>query len=319
MVVSLWVAVSISTGYLSAENEGSWWILMVSFALNGVITCILGPARLSMIPDLVGQERITNAMALNQIAQNTALIMGPAIAGFLVDSLGFDFVFYMVALLYGLGSAMWAFLPRSSETTGEHGNVFADIKDVLVYLRHEPSLSVILAFVMCLVFCFMPFRSLLPIFTEDILKVDATGLGMLQSITGIGAMAGALVLASLPAKKRGVMLLLSGIILGIGLMAFSFSKFYNLSLFIVVIIGIGQAGQVILPLTLLQSYTKNEYRGRVISLYGMELGVSSFGAFVAGLLAAAFGAQWSVGGLALLLVMTSLLVATFSKNLRKLD
>jgi MFS family permease len=319
MIVALWVAVSITSGYLSAENAGSWWVIMVSFALNGVVTCSIGPARLAMIPDLVGQERITNAMALNQIAQNTALIMGPALAGFMVDILGFDFVFYTVTFLYGLGAVLWMFLPKASESTTEHGNVFADIKSVLVYLKQEPSLAVILGFVMCLVFCFMPFRSLLPIFTEDILKVEATGLGLLQSITGIGAMAGALVLASLPGKKRGALLLASGIVLGIGLMAFSFSKSYHLSLAIVVLIGIGQAGQVILPLTLLQSYTKNEYRGRVLSLYGMELGVSSFGAFVAGILAAAMGAQWSVGGLALLLVIASLLVYTFSPNLRKLD
>jgi MFS family permease len=319
MAIALWVAISITSGYLSAEHAGSWWVIMLSFALNGVVTCILGPARLAMIPGLVGHERITNAMALNQIAQNTALIMGPALAGFLVDNLGFDFVFYMVSFLYGLGAVLWMFLPKASESEIEHGSVFADIKQVLVYLKQEPPLAVILGFVMCLVFCFMPFRSLLPIFTEDILKVGGTGLGLLQSITGIGAMAGALTLASLPGKKRGYLLLLSGIILGIGLMAFSFSKSYHLSLAIVVIIGIGQAGQVILPLTLLQSYTRDEYRGRVLSLYGMELGVSSFGAFVAGLLAAALGAQWSVGGLALLLVMASLLVLAFSPSLRKLD
>ena len=319
MVVALWVAISITTGYLSAENEGSWWVIMVSFALNGMVTCLLGPARLAMIPGIVGQERLTNAMALNQIAQNTALIMGPALAGFLVDSIGFDFVFYTVAGLYGLCTVLWTFMPKSSESTAEHGSVFADIRDVLVYLRHELPLAVILGYVMCLVFCFMPFRSLLPIFTEDILKVDATGLGLLQSITGIGAMAGALVLASLPNKRRGALLLLSGIILGVGLMAFSFSKSYHFSLAIVVIIGIGQAGQVILPLTLLQSYTRDEYRGRVLSLYGMELGVSSFGAFVAGILAAALGVQWSVGGLALLLVVATLLVSVFSPYLRKLD
>jgi MFS family permease len=132
-------------------------------------------------------------------------------------------------------------------------------------------------------------------------------------------MAGALVLASLPNKKRGALLLLSGIILGIGLMVFSFSKSYHFSLAIVIIIGIGQAGQVILPLTLLQSYTKDEYRGRVLSLYGMELGVSSFGAFVAGILAAAMGVQWAVGGLALLLVIATLLVSVFLPYLRKLD
>ncbi len=319
MVGSLWVAVSITSGYLSAEHAGSWWILMVSFALNGIVTCAIGPARLAMIPDLVGQERLTNAMSLNQITQNTALIMGPALAGLLVDTIGFDSVFYTVTFLYGLGAVLWMFLPKASESTSEHGSVFADIKDVLVYIKEEHLLAVTLGFVMCLVFCFMPFRSLLPIFTEDILKVDATGLGLLQSVTGIGAMAGALVLASLPGKKRGILLLGTGLLLGIALMAFSFSTSYHLSIIIVVIVGLGQAGQVILPLTLLQSYTKNEYRGRVLSLYGMELGVSSFGAFIAGILAAAIGAQWAVGGLAMLLVISTILVSIFARSLRQVD
>jgi len=165
----------------------------------------------------------------------------------------------------------------------------------------------------------MPYQQLLPVF-QDILKINATGLGVLQLMTGLGSIGGAIILASLPNnKKRGLLMLVSGVILGLSLVFFSFSKVYAVSIAIMVGVGLGQAGRMTLPVALLQSYTRPEYRARVMSFYGVEFGLSSFGTFFAAILVDTLGVQWSVGGMAMVLVALSILALLFIPRLRKLD
>ncbi|MBI2288427.1 MAG: MFS transporter [Chloroflexi bacterium] len=132
-------------------------------------------------------------------------------------------------------------------------------------------------------------------------------------------MVGSLILASLPNQKRGSMLLASGVVLGLSLVAFSFSRIWYLSLAIIIFVGLGQAGRMTLSNTLLQYYVKNEYRGRVMSMLQMEWAISSLGAFFAALLAESMGVQWAVGGFALVLALLSVLSFIFVPRLRKLD
>ena len=171
----------------------------------------------------------------------------------------------------------------------------------------------------------MPYMMLLPALTEDVLLVDSRGFGVLLSISGIGAMAGSLVLASLPNKRRGLMLMLGSLVLGIALIGLFFSSSWfpslswPLALFFIVFVGLGQTTRMTLGNTLLQYYVKEEFRGRVMALYFMEFGLTSFGVFFTGVLTDVIGVQWSVGGLAIILVKFCIFVLIFSPRLRKLD
>jgi len=113
--------------------------------------------------------------------------------------------------------------------------------------------------------------------------------------------------------------LASGVIMGLALVSFSFSNSYSLSLALMVFVGLGQTGRMTLANTLLQYYVKDEYRGRVMSIYLMQFGLSSFGAFTAGLIAESMGVQWAVGGFAMALVFLSILALTFVPRIRNLD
>jgi MFS family permease len=159
----------------------------------------------------------------------------------------------------------------------------------------------------------------MPIFADDILNVGASGLGLLISISGVGAILGSLVLASLPNKRRGIMLLVSAFILGVALLGFSFSGSWYLSLGLIVFVGLGQAGRMALGNTLIQYYVDDEYRGRVMSIYVMQFGLTSFGGFAAGMMAEVMGAQWALGGFAMVLVLVSLLALALLPRLRRLD
>ena len=115
------------------------------------------------------------------------------------------------------------------------------------------------------------------------------------------------------------MLLISSLILGLALAVFSFSTSWYFSLALIVFVGLGQSGRMTLSNTLLQYYVKDGYRGRVMSFYMMEFGLTSFGTFAAGLIAEAIGVQWAVGGFAMLLAIISILALVFVPRIRRLD
>jgi len=165
----------------------------------------------------------------------------------------------------------------------------------------------------------MPYMTLLPIFADNVLKVGASGMGVLGSISGVGAMVGSLVFASLPNKKRGLMLVAGSLILGVALVGFSFSTSWYLSMGLIVFVGLGQTARMTLGNTLIQYYVDDDYRGRVLSIYVMEFGLTSFGSFGAGMLAEAIGVEWALGGFAFTLVAVSMITLLFVPTLRKLE
>jgi len=151
------------------------------------------------------------------------------------------------------------------------------------------------------------------------LKVGATGMGLLFAVSGFGALAGSITLAVLPNRKRGAMLLGSGLLLGVGLLGFAFSRSWTVSLVLMAFVGLGHSGRMTLSNTLLQYYVADEYRGRVMSLYLMEFGLMGFGVFIAGAMAEYFGVEWAVGGLAGALTIICLLAMAFLPRIRKLN
>lgn len=320
MALALGIAFGLTSGYLSSNNPGSWWVLIVASLIDGIATSFKGPTSDALIVEVVGENLITNAVALNQVGQNTLRLAAPVIAGILIDAYDFYVVYFLMAAIYFAAVVLMSFLPPTSRPFHSETHILGDIKDVWQYIKQERNILFVLISVFCIVLLSMPYRQLLPIFTEDILKVGGTGLGLLQGVSAGGAILGGIIMAFLPNnKRRGVMMLTSAFILGISLVFFSFSTSWYFSLALMVLVGIGQAGRMTLPVAMLQYYTKSEYRARVMSFYGVEFGLSSFGTFFAAILAANIGVEWAVGGLALGLAALSVLALVFVPRLRILD
>ena len=323
-VISLGVAFALTTGYLSTEQAGSWWILAVASVFQGTIMGLMMPSRQAILPEIVGEEQLMNAVSLSNLGTNSLRLFAPALAGFLIDAFDFQAVYFTMAGTYLLAVVFIAFLPRTSAIRLRGSGALKSIKEGLRYIRHETNILLILLFVLFVVILSMPYMLLMPIFTEDILtvggtKVGGTGLGILMSVSGAGSMVGSLVLASRPNKKRGFMLLASSLIIGLALIGFAFSTSWYLSLGLIVFVGLGSTGRMTLGNTLLQYYVKDEYRGRVMSVYMTEFGLTSFGTFAAGVMAEALGVQWVVGGFAMTLVFITILAFAFVPRIRKLD
>jgi len=318
-MVSLIVALTLSLGYLSADRAGSWWILIVTSIFQGAIMGLMMPSRQSIIREIVSGEELMNAVSLNTMGMNALQLFAPALTGFLIAALDFQSVYYVMTASYLVSVVFIAFMPPTGTITIRGNNTLSDIKEGFKYLRHEPTILLILGFSLFVVILSMPYFLLMPIFADDILKVGEIGMGWLMSVSGIGAIIGSATLASLPNKKRGVMLLVSCVVLSIALVGFSFSNSYSLSLVLMAVVGLGQTGRMTLSNTLIQYYVEDEYRGRVMSIYMMQFGLTSFGTFAAGVIAGAVGAQWAVGGFAIVLVFLAILALAFLPRIRKLD
>jgi MFS family permease len=319
MLTSLAVALSLTLGYLSEAIPNSWWILIVTAILQGMIMGLMMPSRQAIIAEVVPDEQVMNAVSLNMMGMNVFRILAPAATGFLIDAFEFASVYYISTAMYGLAAVCMFLMPKTTQKFSEGTNALADIIDGVKYIRQKRTIMLVLVATVSVMICGIPFMQLMPMITEDILKVGASGMGILMSISGVGAITGSLTLASLPSRKRGAIMIASGIIMGLALIGFAFSKWWLLSVLVVIFIGLGQTGHRTTGNSLAQNYTEAEYRGRVMSFMMMGIGFSSLGTFFAGILSEVIGIQWSIGGLAMILVIASVALLTLTPRLRKLD
>jgi len=318
-VVSLGVALALQLGYLSAESTASWWVLIVSSILHGSILALMMPSRQAIITEIVGEERLMNAVALNALGTSTFRLLAPAIAGLLIDGFGFEATYYVIAGLYLVAVVFIAPIPLTSTMRLGEKSALMSVKEAFQYLRRETTVLLVLLLSLVVIVLSMPTFILMPIFADDVLKVGATGMGILMGVAGGGAIVSSFVLASLPNKKRGAMLLISGLILALALAVFAFSHSWYLSLAMMVFAGASQTAVLTMSSTMLLYYTAHDYTGRVMSLYVMQFGLMSFGGFFAGLLAETAGVQWAVGGFAMVLALLSILALALLPRIRKLD
>jgi MFS family permease len=319
MLVSLSVALCLTFGYLSTDRAGSWWILIVAAVFQGIFMGMMMPSRQSIIAEIVDEEQIMNAVSLGMMGMNVLRILGPMAAGFLVEVVGYGVVYFIATAMYGLAAFCMYLMPRTAPQYGGGGNAITDIINGVQYIRREKTMMLVIVATLFVMICSMPFMQLMPMITEDILQVGESGMGILMGVSGVGAIVASLTLASLPNRKRGSIMLAAGVIMGLALVVFAFSRSWPLSIFVVVFIGLGQTSHRTSGNSLVQYYVEPEYRGRVMSFMMMGIGFSSLGTFVAGLLSESIGVQWSIGGLALVLVIMSVVLTICTTRLRRLE
>lgn len=324
-VFALAIAFALIGGYISKDIPGSWWILVVASVFQGATGGLMMPSRQAIMPEVVGgSEELLNGISLSNLGSNSLRIAAPAAAGFLIDGLGMDgfgfpAIYLAIAGCYLVATAFALALPRTGTVSRRGSGTFADIVAGFRYVRNEKALLWVLGFSLVTVVLSMPYIQLMPFIAEDVLGRGASGMGILLSVSGVGAIAGSLVLASLPNRKRGLMLLISGVIMGGALVAFSVSTSWALTLVIMVFVGFGQTGRMTLGNTLVQYYVADEYRGRVMSIYQMNFGFTAFGVFAAGMIAESIGVQWAVGGFAVALLVLSAVALFAVPRIRRLD
>jgi MFS family permease len=292
--------------------------VIILAALMGVVNAFDIPARQSFLVEMVGREDLMNAIALNSSMFNAARIIGPSIAGILVASFGEGWCFFAnsvsyIAVIAGLLLMKVPPRPRAAESVSP----FEHIAEGFRFVRHAGPIRALLLLVGLVSLVAMPYAVLMPVFAAKILHGNARTLGILMTSAGLGALIGALMLAS----RRGVkglsrIVSIACAAFGLTLILFSFSHWWILSALLLIPVGFSVMTQMGSTNTLIQSMVPDRLRGRTMAVYSMMfLGVAPFGALLSGWSADRIGAPHT---LALGGVIAILGAIAFARHLPKI-
>jgi MFS family permease len=279
------------------------WHLVILSVFLGIVNAFDTPIRQSLVIEMIDKrEDLGNAIALNSSLVNGARLVGPSIAGILIATVGEGMCFLLNALSYvAVIAALMAMsiVPRPARPTQLH--VWQAWREGLTYALNSLPIRSVLLLLAVVSFMGMPYATLLPIFAQEILHGGAQTLGFLMAAAGVGALIGAIFLASRSAALGlETILVVAAAVFGSGLVAFSLSHTLWLSLALMVVSGFGMMVHMAAGNTLIQTLVDDDKRGRVMSLHSMALrGTVPLGSFFAGSLASYVGAPKTlvIGGI----------------------
>ena len=267
------------------KHYNVWEILSLSVVL-GIINAFDVPARQALVYEMVdNKEDLPNALALNSSMVNLSRIIGPALAGIVLESVGDGACFLLNALSFVavIASLLMMKLPKYISKAHKK-NVFGELREGLEYIKRTPSIAFVIIMLGLISLLVLPYNTLIPYFARDVFKGTARTFGVIDSFIGLGAFTGAIFLAS---QKTGgdlkKILCINTLVFGIGLILFSHEHVYILALVFVMIAGFGMMSQITITNTIIQTTVAPAMRGRVISLYAMAFfGMQPLGGLIVG-------------------------------------
>ncbi len=300
---------------------------LIVLALISSLTWALDhPTRQAFIPDLVGKDDLTNAVAMNAVATEMTVVIGPAFGGLLIPAFGMSGAYALIALIYllDLGALLRlknAKYPIEQAPPRKHEPPLKSLVAGFHYAWSHQTVFVLLLIAFMLNFFVAPYRySFLPLFSRYVLDVGPTGYGMLTATAGLGALTAGLLVVSLGNfKRRGLFVVIGGLLWPASLFLFSLSDSYYLSLGIVFFAGLAQAITWTLIATLILSITAPEMRGRVMGLRTGVVISLPFGNLFAGAVAENFGVQIALSAYGICAAALMLLIILKVPALRKLQ
>jgi len=264
---SLLLAVLTWTGVVNV-----WQILVIGF-VSSVFFAVDNPTRQAIVPDMVGRERVTSAVGLNSAAWNGAAIIGPSIAGVLLAVMSAAGLFMLNGLSYFAVIGALFVLPELPRRAVARRSAVGQLADGLRYISEYRLIWGMLLLIAVPSIVARPYVQLMPVFARDVLGRGSAGYGLLMAASGVGALIGALLTASLgDYRRRGMLLLGVTFGLGIALVAFAESSSFALSLLLAGILGGTSTLMMSLTNSLLQEIVSDDMRGRVLSVYTLIAG-----------------------------------------------
>jgi len=297
-----------------------WEILVLSVVL-GVINAFDVPARQSLVYEMVEDKKLlSNALALNSSMVNLSRLIGPAVAGIVIEKFGEDICFGLNAVSF-VGVILSLLLMRlpKYESKPHLKNVMDELKEGLTYIRNTPAIAFVIAMLGLMSLFVLPFTTLIPVFAKDIFKGTASTFGVIDSFIGLGAFSGAIFLASLkPGRNLRKILAINTFVFGIGLVLFSHAQHYPSALAFATIAAFGMMSQVTISNTLIQTTVDLSMRGRVISVYAMAFfGLQPLGGLFIGFISQYIDAKNTVLAEGIIAIIIGLLHVHFLEKQKR--
>jgi MFS family permease len=309
VVVLSMALTSLTLALLAWAGKLAVWHLAVAAFCNGIGWATDNPVRRTMIGDAVGHERMSAAMSIDVGANNASQIVGPTIGGVLLASFGIGGAFCVSVLCY-LVALVAALRVRHRNPTIPTGSqsVLARIVEGLALVRRDQRLiAVLMITVISNVFAW-PSTSMIPVIGHDRLGLGAVGIGMLSSMTGVGAFCGAVAIAFFIRQPLFSRLYVGGVFVYLLLVPiFALAPYPLVAGSILLLTGIANACFSIMQATLVYLAAPPEMRSRVYGVLSVCIGVGLVGFIQIGVLAGLVGASWAVAATGIAGLLTMLL------------
>ena len=294
------------------------WEIFALSVLLGIINAIDLPARQSLVHQMVkNKEDLPNAIALNSSMVNLARLIGPAMSGIILEKFGAGTCFLINALSF-LAVIVSLLLMNFPEFIPQPRSkkVFKEFKEGWKYLKQTPAIGFMILLLACVSLLVLPFNTLLPIYAKIVFKGNASTFGYLNSAIGLGAMGGAIFLASL---KAGVelkkILFINLLIFGTGLILFSHITNLPIALFFAMLTGFGMMSLTTVGNTIIQTNVSAEMRGRVISYFAMAFfGMQPMGGLLIGAVSQYVGAPNTILAEGIVVILITVIFSPFLRQ-----
>lgn len=299
-----------------------WHMVVVSFIMGCAFTFHM-PARQAFVAELTSSARLMNAIALNGAGLNACRVIGPPLAGWLISKPWMN-IGGVYAIMAAMSAAVMVSLLRIADR-GAHAEAkktsqFSAVTDGISYMRRNPILLVLLILSIAPIILGLPYQALMPVFAKKIFAVGPKGLGLLMMASGIGALVGALAIATIRQLLwPGIVQLCLGVFFGLTLAVFAFGDSFSLGMVMLFIVGAVSSSYLALNATLIMDATDSRYHGRVMSIYLLTFSALPFGNMIMGVFADAFSAPLTVGVGGILLAVFVVMFGLLSPSYRSLQ
>src|SRR5262245_22439996 len=207
--------------YLTLTGRVTVWMVVAIALANGIVNAFNVPVRQSIISDLVDRDDLPHAISMNSTQVQLGRVTGPALAGIMLAVTGPGWCFFLNAVSFL--AVIWTLLVMDVPplVAVARRSALRSIGEALAYVRRDPTICALLLMAGVPSLFALPYQQMLPAFAESVLEVGPSGLGLMQSAAGLGALCGALTIASLGARRSGGLMLAAVVLLGTALAGFA--------------------------------------------------------------------------------------------------
>ncbi len=316
-LVALFVAISIVMKFVTI------WVLFGAALTQGLCWSFMMPARQAIIPQLVPDGELTNAVALNASGMALMTLSGPAIGGLAYWWVGPEATYFLMSGLMFVAFLMMTRVkvarPDAAAPGRRRENVFNSVLDGIRYSARNKTILVLLLLTLATTMTSQSFRSLMPAQVDLVFGGDAKELGILMSTIGVGALIGSLFIAGLTDNvKRGVVLLVAGALSAVAILVSTYVTVFLIGIVAMLALGLGDSGRRALNSALILEQTDAEHRGRVMGIYMLNFGLRPIGAIPLGILAERTSLQMSFAVAGAVLLVSVILTWVLAPRIRNL-
>ena len=276
------------------------------------------PARRSLVLDVTGRVGVTNAMALDSVGMHASRMVGPAIAGFLIQTTGVAGGYFVIIALYIISLAFLMGLrlpPREIQPISY--NIARNLIEGFVYIRANRVLLATVIVTVLMNLLLFPYMQMVPIIAKETLNVGPGLMGILMGADGLGAIVGSIAIASFSQLRYHGRIYLGGSMIGLILvLAFAASQWFAVSLPVLVLLGLGTAGFGTMQSTIIVISASDEMRGRALGVISLAIGAGPIGALLIGLVAETTSPAIGIAIFAVLGILSLSVVSVLMPELR---